>query len=255
MSKVSAARRIQTSYRRYRQGSDKRQLGAVIRSYRKANPYQIQPSAGRTVSFWRKTELNLTINQQLGFQSAGFSLNFGFSLGFIYGYLNGVYTYSPGIPSSAEFQALFDYYKINAVKLQMFFTANAGALNNGTIGMPVLLIANDFDDVTESMSFSSMFQRVGCRHVQFDANNVNGIVHYIKPKPSGTVQATDQVTGATTTASVAIPFGSTWINTQQSNVVHNGVKILYDQQGLTTNANLGNITFVFDVEFVFKGYR
>jgi hypothetical protein len=159
------------------------------------------------------------------------------------------------VPSSAEFQALFDYYQIRSVKMQIFFTANASSLNNNTLAMPILLIANDFDDINTNESFSSMMQRVGCRHVQFDSSNSNGIKHYLKPRPSNTIMVTDAVTGAQGTASVGIPFGSTWINTTQTNVVHNGVKILYDAQGLTTNQTIGNITFVFDVEYCFKGYR
>lgn len=258
MSKTSAARKVQAMYRRYRTRSttDSRQLGTIVRSYRKANPYQIQPSAGRSVTFWRKTEINLTLNQSTGWGGLGSnSLNWGFSLGYIYGYLGGAMTYVPPVPNAAEFQALFDYYKIGAVKMQVFCSKNVAESNNANGVMPVLLIANDFDDVAETMTSSSMLQRVGCRHVQFDANNTNGINHYVKPRPSGVVAQTDPATGVLSSANAGIPFGATWLDTAQSNILHSGIKVFFDNQGLTTALTLGVVTFVFDVEYVFKGYR
>lgn len=236
--------------------TDSRQLGTIIRSQRSANPYQIQPSAGRSVSFWRKTEINLTLNQSTGWGGLGSnSLNWGFSLGYIYGYLGGSMTYVPPVPNASDFQALFDYYKINAVKMQMFFSKNTSDIVNAGTAMPVVLIANDFDDVAENMTSALMLQRVGCRHVQFDSNNVNGINHYVKPRPTGVVVQTDPATGVLTSANAGIPMGATWLDTAQSNIVHCGIKCLFDSQGLTTATTLGVVTFIFDVEYVFKGYR
>lgn len=255
--RAAAARRIQTSYRRYRSANtDQRQLRSVVRSHRKANPYQIQPSSGRTVTFWRKTEINAGLNQSTGFSTFGNNVNFGFALGRIIGFVNGAFTYAPTVSGASEFQALFDYYKINAVKLQMFFSKTVSELSTtATSGMPLLLIANDFDDIQETMTLSSMSEKVGCRHVQFDASSQRGITHYIKPKPNSVVVQTDVSTGALSTANAGVTFGSQWLDCAQSNIVHNGIKIFYDNQGLTTSATLGNITFVFDVEYVFKGYR
>lgn len=257
--RAAAARRIQTGYRRYRSAtgnSDQRQLSSVLRSYRKANPYQITPASGRTVTFWRKTELNLSLNQSTGFGVGGLNLNFGFGLGYVFGYLNGAFTYAPSVPSASEFQALFDYYKISAVKLQIFFCKNTSDQSGGsTIGMPILIMANDFDDVAEPMTLATMNQRVGVRHVQFSADNSKGITQYIKPRPSTVVVQTDPATGILSSANAGVPMGSTWLDVAQSNIVHSGIKIFYDNQGLTTATNLGNITFVFDICYEFKGYR
>lgn len=258
MSKGAAARRIQAAYRRrYSPGSsDQRQLGSVVRSYRAANPYQIQPSAGRTVTFWRKTEINAALNQSTGFSGFGKNVNFGFALGRIIGFIDGVFTYAPTVPSSSEFQALFDYYKINAVKMQMFYSKTVLEVSTTvTSGMPLMLIANDFDDIGETMTLDTMNQKVGVRHVQFDASSQRGITHYIKLKPNSVVVQTDVATGALSTANAGVVFGSQWLDCAQSNIVHNGIKVFYDNQGLSTSVALGNITFVFDVEYVFKGYR
>jgi len=253
-----AARRIQTSYRRYRGAgsADQRQLRSVVRSYRKANPYQITPASGRTVTFWRKSEISIILGQGNGWNGAGFNLNWGFALGRIFGFVNGTFTYAVTVPSSAEFQALFDYYKINAVKIQMFFTkTNSDQSSGANVGMPMLLVANDFDDIAETMTLNSMNERVGVRHVQFDSTNTYGITHYIKPKPTSVIVATDVTTGVLAASNSGVTFGTQWIDAAQSNIVHNGVKVFYNNQGVTAAATLGNVTFVFDVEYVFKGYR
>lgn len=259
-SRKFAARRIQSAYRRYRTtgSSDKRQLSSVIRSHRKANPYQIVPSSGRTVSFWRKTEISMVINQANGFGLGSNSLNWGFSLGNIFGYLGGLFTYGPSVSNAAEFQALFDYYMISAVKMQIFFTKNTDPVTATTglsHGMPVLMIANDFDDIAEVMTLNTMNERVGVRHVQFDSNSCNGITHYIKPKPTNAIVESSTSTGIRSTSFTGVVFGNQWIDTASANIVHNGVKVFYNNQGLTNNVNLGNVTFVFDIEYVMKGYR
>lgn len=246
--------------RRYTTGSnaDQRQLAAVVRSYRKANPYQIVPSSGKTVTFWRKTEFNIALNQSTGFGGGGNNINWGFALGRVIGFVNGAFTYAPAVPNASEFQALFDYYKINAVKVQMFFTKNTDPVSTTTgasHGVPVMIIANDFDDIAESMTLSAMLERVGSRHVQFDTSSPRGITHYIKPKPNGVVVQTDVATGVLSSANAGVTFGTQWLDCAQSNIVHNGVKVYYDNQGLTSSVVLGNVTFIFDVEYVFKGYR
>lgn len=258
LRRASAARKLQAMFRRYkgRQSQDSRQLTRVVRSYRAANPYQIQPSSGRTVTFWRKTEINLSLNQSTGFGGSGTSLNWGFALGRIVGFLNGSFSYAPVVSGASEFQSLFDYYKINSVKMQMFYSKTVSE-NSTTVttGMPIMIIANDFDDIGELMTLSAMNERVGSRHVQFDASSQRGVTHYIKPKPNSVVVQTDVATGALSTANAGVVFGTQWLDCAQSNIVHNGIKIFYDNQGLTTSVALGNITFVFDVEYVFKGYR
>ena len=257
-SAARSARIMQTLYRRSRPSAstDQRQLSSVIRSHRKANPYQITPSSGRTVTFWRKTQISYSLNQLTGFQAAGNNVNFGFSLGRLIGFTNGTFQISQPMPQFSEFQELFDYYKINAVKLQIFFTKNTADLSGGsTQGMPLLLLCNDFDDIAEPMTRESMMQRVGCRHVQFDASNVNGIAHYIKPKPATVLVQTNVADGTLTSSNSGVQFGTQWVDTASSNIVHNGIKVLYDNQGVTTSTVLGNITFVFDVCFEFKGYR
>lgn len=257
IKRIAAKRRASLYRSRQSPGSkDRRDLGRVVRSYRAANPYQITPSAGRTVTFWRKVQVTRQLNQQTGFASVGRNINFGFSLRNIFGFTDGNYNVSEAVPNASEFQQLFDYYKINAVKMQMFYSKTASTQDgNVGLGMPIMLIANDFDDIAEVMTLQSMNERVGVRYVQFDASSPRGVNHYIKPKPSNVVVQTDLEDGTQTVSTAGVVFGTQWLDCSQSNIVHNGIKIYYDNQGITAGAILGNVSFVFDIEFCFKGYR
>lgn len=199
--------------------------------------------------------MSILLNQGFGFAANGVSLNWGFALGRIIGYLNGTFAYSLSVPNASEFQALFDYYCIKNVKMQVFFTHNIAGVTSATLALPMLLIANDFDDIAETMTTSSINERVGCRTVQFESTGTKGINHYIKPKPSSVVVQTDVVSGAISTANAGVVFGTQWLDVAQSNIVHNGVKVVYDNQGRTSSTDIGSITFIFDVEYTFKGYR
>ena len=217
---------------------DKRDLDSVVRSHKAANPYQITPSAGRTVSFWRQATYSVPLNESIGFTVGGissFNLNFGFALGNVFGILGGTFAFLATVPSASELQALFDYYCINAVKIKIFFTNNYSNVNSPSTALPIIHMCNDFDDINEVMSLPAMLQRVGCRTVQFDGNNVNGINHYIKPKPAGVVVQTDTATGVQSSANAGIPFYTTWLDIAQSNIVHNGLKLFYNSRGRTSN--------------------
>jgi len=259
MSKTAAARKIQAWSRRYksRSNTDQEQLGSVIRSHRRAHPYQIRPTSGRTVSFWRQCQINLTLVQGTGWQGSGAAnINWGFSLGNVIGFRNGTFQYVIPVPNSSEFQALFDYYMIKNVKMTMFFSKTDADYSSGAnLCMPILHICNDFDDIAESMSIDSMMQRLGNRNVQFDGSNTNGISHYVKPVPTTVVVQTSVDTGALTAANAGIATGTTWLDCAQSNIVHNGIKVVYNTQGKTTATEIGTVTFIFDVEYCFKGYR
>jgi len=256
MSKSRLQRRSQTTSRRY-QSKDQRDLSSVVRSYRKASLYQIQPSSGRTVSFWRKTQLFIPLNQSSGFGGLGNNINFGFSLGNIMSFTNGANFRLDPVPNASDFQNLFDYYCIKNVKMTLFFSRNTDPMTTAgsVLGMPLLQIANDFDDIAETMTAPSMNERVGCRHVQFDANNSNGISQYLKPKPNSVVIQTDVSSGAGVVSSAGVVMNTQWLDVAQSNIVHNGIKVFYNNQGVPGGTTLGVVSFIFDVEYCFKGYR
>lgn len=236
--------------------SARRTLSTAVSQYRYANPMYIQPSNARTASFWRTVSYSISLNESLGWGALGSpSLNFGFTLGNVLAWLGGAFTFSVPVPNSSEFQALFDTYKISNVRMKMFFTNNNSSVNSPATGLPLLHLCNDFDDVSESMTVNSILERAGVRTVQFDATNHQGISHWVKPAAKDVIAQTDPATGVQTTSNAGIPFGSRWIDCAVSNIVHNGIKIVYNNQGRANNTDIGSVTFIFELEFSFKGYR
>lgn len=266
-SKTSAARKLQAMYRRYRGRSSgssttpaTRTLSRAVREYRYANPMYIQPSNARTATFWRTTRYNVQLNESTGFNngagaSYGFNLNFGFSLGNVIAFYPTSAVVANPVANAAEFQALFDTYTIKNVRMKMFFTNNNSSVNSPATGMPMFHICNDFDDISEPMTVNSILEKAGVRTVQFDAMNHQGLHHWVKPAAKQVVAQTDPTTGTQTTSNAGVPFGTYWIDTAVSNIVYNGIKLFYDNQGRSSNTDIGSATFIFEVEYVFKGYR
>lgn len=259
MRKASAARKIQTSYRRYRTTSagSKSALSRVIRSYNYSHPYQVQPSEGRTCTFWRTAYVSIPITQNGGFTNGLLfdpNVNWCFELQRVIGYLGGVATYFLTINNYTEFTSLFDYYKINAVKLQMFYSANVHDFTTPGTTLPMFHIANDFDDAQNVETVPKILERVGVRTVQFDATNQNGIRHYVKPKPALFSSNIDG-SGVQGSSVANIPFRDSWFDTASSQIPHYAIKMVYNNQGRTGSSDLGTVTLFFNVEYQFKGYK
>jgi len=149
----------------------------------------------------------------------------------------GDYSFCGGVsdgPASQEDQTAAQHQFKKYIKMNHIVTFNSGTT-----------------DVVGSITTGALW--LVC--ISGDANNTNGIIHYIKPKPTSVIVATDVSTGTLAASNSGVTFGIQWIDCAQSNIVHNGIKIVYDPQGLVNNVNLGRISFIFDVEYVFKGYR
>lgn len=209
----------------------------------------------RTMSFTRTHQFSLSLNEQLGWSALGSpNLSFNFSLARIVGYLAGVSTYVSPTNNLAEFTALFDYYKLGNVKLKLFFSNNMSSVNSPATGLPLLHICNDYDDATGAETLNTMLERAGTRHIQFTADHHSGINHYCKPNASQYVQEVDG-TGIVTAVGGGISAANQWLNTGTPGVVHNAIKVFYNNQGRSNNTDIGSVTFLFEVEYIFKGYR
>lgn len=230
-------------------------LSRAVSSYQNNHPLYIQPSNTKQVTFWRSVSVSLAINESTGFSSLSPNVNFGFTLQGVQAWLGGTYAGQYNIANSSEFQALFDTYKINAVRCKMFFTNNYSNVNTPSTGMPLIYVANDFDDVQESMTVGTIQEHVGLRIFQFDGHNSDGIRHWVKPAVKDVIVQTDPSTGVQSSTNAGIPFGAQWIDCAVSNVIHNGMKVVYNNQGRTANSDIGSMTFVFEIEYCFKGYR
>jgi len=230
-------------------------LGEARASFRYSNPMSISIANTRTMAFTRTHQFSLPLNEQLGWSGLGSpNLAFTFSLARCIGYLAGSITYISPTTNVAEFTALFDYYKLGNVKMKMFFTNNSSSVNSPNTGLPLLHICNDYDDATNAESLNTMLERAGTRHIQFTADHHTGINHYCKPCASQYVQDVDG-SGIVTSLGAGIAPPGQWLNTGSPGVVHNAIKVFYNNQGRSANTDIGSVTFLFEVEYIFKGYR
>lgn len=228
-------------------------LAQTRNSFRYANPMSISLSNVRTMSFTRTVTQSLTLNEALGWGGLGSSsLNFAFALNQVSGYQAGAFTYGITMPNAAEFTALFDYYKIGPVKMTMFFSNNLSSVNSPATGLPIILVGNDYDNVDNNESITTMYERAGVRTVQFTADMHNGITHYCKPCCLGAVETTDGIAFANSPAALK---ENQWLDCNAPGVIHSGIKLFYNNQGRNNNTDIGSVTFVFEVTLHFKGYR
>lgn len=234
-----------------------RTIGRIASSYRYANPMVIQPSNARTMTFWRSCVYSVPIQQGGGFNPIGAlspCIAFGFDLSGMKFWVGGSYYGGVAISGSSEFQALFDTYKINAVKMKIFFAHNFSNVNTVATCLPIIHVVNDFDDSTENLTIPQVQEKSGCRIMQFDATNSNGFNHYVKPSCRQVVSQIDGA-GAESVSSAGTAFGSQWLDCANNNIIHSGTKLVYNNQGRTATTDIGNITIYFDIEYCFKGVR
>lgn len=234
-----------------------RTLSRVKGSYRYSNPMLITPSNARTCTFWRSCTHSLAINQNGGFTSGATQspcLGYSFDLQGVKGFLGGAYNFDVRVSNTSDFQALFDMYKVNAVKMKFFFSHNIAGVTTASQALPLVHIVNDFDDVAENLTLATVLEKAGVRTMQFDATNMNGYNHYIKPAPRVVTSQIDPATGNESVINAGVA-SSMFIDCAVSNVVHFGTKIVYNNQGRTVSSDIGTMTTVFEIEYVFKGYR
>lgn len=259
----AAAKRAALTKRRYTNTGaattpSSRTLGRITGSYRYANPRVIQPSNNRTCSFWRSVSFSIPINQNGGFVFTAGTFNmiaFGFDLQGVRVFANTFLQANIPIANSTDFQNLFDYYKINAVKMKYFFSNTNSSVNSPATTMPLMHICNDFDDSTEILTVSTILERAGVRTMQFDSMNRLGYTHYVKPAARQVVSQINPDTGQESVSSAGIAFGSQWLDCANNNIIHSGTKVVYNNEGRTSSVDIGSMTVIFEIEYVFKGYR
>jgi len=172
--------------------------------------------------------------------------SFGFTLGAVNNYINGAFIGSAANVNYAEYTQLFDSYRIRKVEITMYYNSNSSSLNN-TPSLPVISMANDYDDVG-STALESLMQYESYRCVQFGNNSGNGkVVHSLRPK----IQASVETTGG---SALAMLSSNQWIDCNNTSVLHCGLKGNYDNMNIGS-ASVGFITFYVKYWVEFKNAR
>ena len=145
----------------------------------------------------------------------------------------------------AEIANLCDDFKINNVKITIYYNSNVAGVDTPA-SMPSLFYISD-DDSAEVQTVSQLRQRMGLRLKQFTANKPRCLMKLV-PKVAPIIY------DGVTTVGYAIPMRPTWLNTSYPSVPHYSVK------GYLSNVYCPSITdktqstlFTFDITYDITG--
>lgn len=135
------------------------------------------------------------------------------------------------LPNSAEFQNLFDQYRIRKVKLR--WIPQATVANPGIIGAnngPDFYYTADYDDSTPPSSRDQMMQEQGVK-IRYGVSRP--FTYLISPRAANLVYG-----GALATDAYAMARKSQWLDVAYPAVPHYGIKFgMWNTGGLTSTAD------------------
>jgi len=212
--------------------------------------------ASRELEITRTCETLVTVTSG---NAAGHGLNgvgannisFSFALSQLNIYIGGT-TSTVNLPNYTEFVALFDQYCIKRVEMIAFYNLNTATNNSGgtvkTASLPVFALVDDYTDAGVVASMTDALQYGNCKLIQFgnDRGPNPGIRHQLSPRPA--VNAGDY--GAL--AAPIVPSGTVWMNTQNAEIPHYGIKMYYDNWNTGAVIDQGEIQFFFRYTLGFK---
>lgn len=247
-------RRLLGARRSQRSATQNATLSTLRSSYRRSNPMSISFANVKQIDFWRTASFTYTLNQNTGFNGFGIFLGWDFALGNVLGYHTGGFQWAVQVPGTSEFQNLFDYYCIKAVKMTLYYSHNTSTTNHPAEPLPLFLITNDYDDSQGPETVTTMNERSGVRRIQMGNTNDRPPTHWCKPCAQSYVTQTDPVSGTQSQINAAIRQ-VTWLNLAATQIRHSGVKLVWDTQGRTGVTDMGNLTVTFEMCYSMSGWR
>lgn len=224
----------------------RRQLGRLRPKYRKATSYKTK------YDFERVVEYDTPLNLNSGFNGNGYGISFGWTLDtLIVEFGNGSQTLIP-ISGSADFENLFDQWKIERVDMEVYFsrtTLEQVPSTSNYMNMPIIRYVTDLNDF-DNDSTIDIKQYPQVKTAQFgEGRKVTHTCWY----PSANVDA--QLDVATSVASMN--KRSPWCSTAVPGVAHHGIKVRnvpFDitLPDATPDVNVGGMKFVFKVYYSLK---
>lgn len=222
----------------------------VIVAAPKARLYGMLNSNSTVYPFKRTTSVKWTMNTSTGFGALGFGLGINYSLAAINTSSTGGGSTNANLPNSAEFQALFDQYRINKVVLKIYFSNNTSTTASSTSFLPTMYVCNDNDNSVAPSTLGELQQRPESKLWQLGTNGNTNNIRTITVYPNA-VQA--QYTGTAFTS-----FGDTprknWLDCAYPAIPMYGTKIWWDTDN-TSNQAIGFLTIVADIYYDFRGVQ
>jgi len=200
--------------------------------------------------FKRSVTVTHNINAANGWDSSGyFDLAYNFTLSGVNVYVHGASSMLVPLSGFTEISYLFDQYKISNIRCQMFYSYNSASNSSTGRYIPLLHIANDYNDSISSFTNDSLSQYSNCRTVQLNTagSTGNGAVnHNVKPKVAASIY--NGVYNAYTEK-------TSFIDTVYTAVPHYGMKIFWDTMNISNDLPLGAIEFRFTYDIIAKNIR
>lgn len=200
----------------------------------------------------------ITLNPSLGFypqgitggtqpSGRGLGIDFALSRISINGLNGGAGTWN--VPSYTEFSQLFDNFRIKKVVMKIVWNQNIASDSSPTLPLPVIQCCADDDDAAPPASSTELLQRPEMKVHAFGSGN-DSLIHYI------TVYPTAKMAGqsATVTQQMGVASKKQWIDMSYPDTEFYGYKLYWDTR-LVTNAEIGDLSFYFDIYYDFKGVR
>jgi len=234
-----------------RVGQKRKRTTMRNRSLRKARIYRNPYNASKVHCFTRKCRSAFEINTLQGFRqpSGGAndeSMQFHFALDGGRILLGGVAGDSPTI-STGDFTALFDQYRIDKVKIELSWGQPESSLNQ-QYPLPTIYKVIDYDDTTSIASIAAAFEYGSCETLKLsNASDGRTGVHTIWLKPRPLVQT---YRSAITTGYQSVRAG--WMDCAQTDIPHYGMKLYYDNAGITADTTIGRLIIVQTYYFSFR---
>lgn len=189
--------------------------------------------------FRRTCTQNIPLNNQNGWNNAGYDIEMSFSLAQVLIYISGALAYTVPFTAAAEFTALFAEYRIKRASVRMYFNNNASSLSSAaTLSLPLITAVFDPTDVS-AVTLTSVLQYPNARTYQLG----NGAE--APPCLNITPKVLSNVGGGTAPIVLTAP----WLITDLPTVPHYGVKLVYDPSNAVASTVIGSVNFYLDIDF------
>jgi len=234
-----------------RVGQKRKRTPVRFQSMRKARMYRSPYNASNIHRFTRKCRSAFEINCLSGFRqpatgASDESMQIHFALDGGRILLGGVAGDSPTI-SSGDFTVLFDQYRIDKVKIE-FSWGQPGSNINQQFPLPTIYKVIDYDDTNTLGSIAAAFDYGSCETLKLGiASDGKTGVHtcWVKPRPLVQTYRT-----AITTGYQSVKAG--WLDSAQIDIPHYGMKLYYDNAGITADTTIGRLIIVQTYYFSFR---
>jgi len=201
----------------------------------------------RSYKFIRTLQQAIPINQLNGFNSAGVSLVIAPALNACSFWIGAAVVYQPVMPGVAELQSLFDTYKIHKVRYQIYFSNNESGVNAPNTVLPLLHIANDYNDVA-TIGLTEIQQYPAMRSYQ--CGTERPIKWSVKPRVRLDANPDPGLANG-----IAAYNTTGFLDTSAAGVMHLGTKIVFNNLARATNIDIGSIVVMCTYELEFRNVK